>query len=252
MKNFFGFLNSCLKISGQAGPAVEEILSIANQSPKAGVNLAQKGVTFFDFDDWLRLATKGAIVGPYSFSWRKFALQYPQDMAIKHLSLFLDVIKRKPLLADQAQAVIFSIPSGKLPSVKVIQNLLTENDEQARLKQLLIKKKIFGDAKFISEIISDTISSHSEGKVVFTLKGGKTVIQESSILESEKKKRCSTIFGKATVIAIRERHYEDSGVVRHFFFLVDGDAQVCKMREIEFYNIIRTDLRAVQKLTVAN
>jgi hypothetical protein len=250
MKNFFSFLNSRRQTAGQVGPTVSEVLSVASHSPKAGINLAQKGVTFSSFDDWLRMATKGAIASPYAFSWRKLALQYPPAMTISDLSMVLDSIKKKPLLADQAQAIIFSVSSEKLPNVSVLEDLVIESDEQLRIKQLLIRKKILGNEKFISESLANVVFQHSEGKVKFSLEGGREFILDSNSLTITKKKRFSTIFGEATLVCVREKHYEEIGVVRHFFFLVDGDAYVCRMREIEFYKIIRTEKEARTVLAI--
>ncbi|MFA6514559.1 MAG: hypothetical protein WCT50_04725 [Patescibacteria group bacterium] len=231
MKNFFSLMN-------YKKPSAEEVLRISLQSPKTCVSLSQKGITFFSFDDWLQIATKGFATSPYAAYWRKLALSYPENKAVQELALFFEVIKTKQRLADQAKAILFSIPAKKLPKVVVLEKLITENEEQERIQSLLIRKKLLGDDKFISEILSETIEVRDDGQVSFIIENGQPVTCESDIFSTSiAQKRILTLFGKATLVATYKRRHEETGIACYLFFLVDGDPRVCKMRESEFNKI---------------
>jgi hypothetical protein len=241
MKNFFNILNS-------DRPTAEEVLAISSNNPSQGINLAEDGMVFSEFNDWLRIATKGFVASPYAHSWRKLALHYPVHKAVKDLDLFFGIIGKKLILADQAKAILFSIPAKKLPKVKILQKLSAEDDEQARIKNLLIRKKILGDEKFIKEFLSEIVKAQPDGKIYFPIESGRIVTCDSNVLTTSlEKKRIKTLFGMATLIAVRERQFNEAGTVHYFFFLVDGDEKVCKMKEEDFRKTIILTPHLVEK-----
>src|SRR5680860_215998 len=121
-------------------PRVVKVLDVAVSNPKKGVDLSNKGVSFLDFSDWIRVAERALGVSPYAEFWRGLALQYPQKKDVRELNLFLKVIKSQPRLADQARAFLFSVPAKGLPIIKDLQKLAAETEEQERIKLALIQK----------------------------------------------------------------------------------------------------------------
>lgn len=225
-------------------PTVTEVLSASNQSPRKGMAMAKKGIAFLSFDDWLLAAERAIFFSPHAFFWRELALKYPQEKAVREIQLFLDVIHNKLTLADQARALLLSIPAKKLPAVDVLDRLSCEfgDAEQQRVRSLLIRKKIFGDAKFLSDFISDIVTLPRAGEISFPTTSGLVTCVSNFSKGSIAKRRINTVYGAATILAAKEKpdndHSEFVNKVLYRFILVDGDSTVRKFRGLDFNKII--------------
>jgi len=128
---------------------VSDLISAARINPKESMKKARGRVNFKVFDDWRQVAHQSLIVSPYSFFWRSLALQYPETLLLKELPLFFESLESRPLLREQAVALIFKVAAKKLPKVENIQNLPAKSKEQVRVRQLLVKKKNWVMKSFI-------------------------------------------------------------------------------------------------------
>lgn len=206
-------------------PTAAQVLALAVASPKTGINLSKKGVAFLDFYDWIRVAAHALNLSPHAESWRALALEYPHKKAVKELPLFMNIIKVRPLLAEQARSFLFSIPASLLPAVNVLQTLPAEIDDQEQVKQGLVQKKLLGDKGFIKAHWEAVIKKEDEDLISFPVANGNR-ISTTALSQPE---RWSTIYGMATVISlVDENHNEAGNGGCHVFLLIDGEPFVRK------------------------
>jgi hypothetical protein len=193
------------------------------------------GQALSNFDDWLRAATRCWTSDLHSEDWRGLALGYSRKQAVKELHLFFGVIKARPLLADQAKALLFSLSANLLPAAKVLQKLNAEDEEQQRVKEALIKKKTLGDEAFWRENFKAIVWEDEFNQVSFPLENGNRITREPF----SGNKRLATVFGQATVISLidkADKEPEDTGF--YVFILVDGEVFARKHGDAQLEKIL--------------
>jgi hypothetical protein len=208
-------------------------VAVLNQENESST---RKNQPLSNFDDWLRAATRGRTSDLHAESWRSLALQYAPKKAAKELHLFLGIIKARPLLADQARALLFSLPANLLPAVKVLQKLIAEDEEQQRVKKSLIQKKALGDEAFWKTNFEAIVWEDEFGQVSFPLENGNRIVREPW----PEKKRVSTVYGMATIVSLVDKsdREEDDGF--NIFILVDGEISARKHDSSKFEKILVT------------
>ena len=227
-------------LEGVLRPSAKKILEVSNRSPKRGIDLSNRGIAFGSFEDWLRIATRVHTYSPHQEFWRSLSLLYPPRKTVKHFGLLFEVLKDRPLLTDQARALLFSLPAKRLPNLKKIQSLEARNSEQIRVKQLLIKKKKLGDEAFLDDFFHRNIELKAENCIRFSLREGYSL--ECEPLRDFK--RLKTIYGFATLISTANLIMADNGnneLGEHglnMFILVDGEAYVRRQKMANYTKVV--------------
>jgi hypothetical protein len=202
-----------------------------------GKTILAKDKPLSNFDDWLRVATRGRTSDLHAENWRSLALRYSHKKAVKELHLFFGIIKVRPLLADQARALLFSIPAGLLPSVKNLQKLIAEDEEQKRVKESLIQKKSLGDEAFWKTSFDAIVWEDEFGQVSFPFGNGNRIVREPW----PGQKRLATIYGMATVVSLVDKSDQEENNGFHVFILVDGETSARKHSSSKLEKILVTN-----------
>lgn len=189
-----------------------------------------------NFEDWLRAATHGRTSDLHAEDWRSLALRYSHKRAVKELHLFLGVIKARPLLADQARALLFSLPASVLPAIKVLQKLNSEDAEQQRVKEALITKKTLGDEAFWQTNFNTLVWEDEFGQVSFPLENGNRIVRQPW----PGRKRLATVYGMATVVSLVDKSDQEEDNDFHVFILVDGEISARKHGSAKLEKILVT------------
>lgn len=198
---------------------------------------ASKNQPLSNFDDWLRAATHGRTSDLHAESWRSLALQYSPKRAAKELHLFLGIIKARPLLADQARALLFSLPADLLPAPRILQKLISEDEEQRRIKEMLIIKKNLGDEAFWRTNFEAIVWEDEFGQVSFPLENGNRIVRRPW----PGQKRVSTVYGMATVVSLVDKSDQEENSEFNIFILVDGEISARKHDSSKFEKILITN-----------
>lgn len=206
-------------------------------SDSSSKTILAKGKPLSNFDDWLRVATRGRTSDLHAENWRSLALRYSHKKAVKELHLFFGVIKVRPLLADQARALLFSIPAGLLPGVKNLQKLIAEDEEQKRVKESLIQKKTLGDDAFWKTSFDAVVWEDEFGQVSFPLENGNRIVREPW----PGQKRLATVYGMATVVSLVDKSDQEENNGFHVFILVDGENSARKHGSSKLEKILVTN-----------
>lgn len=209
LRNFFG------SSSNQKGGAV-----LTSEKKKT----SGTGPALSNFEDWLRAATRGRTSDLHAEDWLGLALGYSPKKAAKELHLFFGVIKVRPLLADQARALLLSLPANLLPPLKILQKLNSENEEQEKVKELLMKKKTLGDEAFWRENFQAIVWEDEFGQVSFPVGNGNRIVREPWTGQ----KRLATVYGPATIVSLVDKTDLEEGNDFHVFILVDGETAARK------------------------
>ncbi len=190
-----------------------------------------------NFEDWLRAATRGRTSDLHAEDWLGLALGYSPKKAAKELHLFFGVIKARPLLAEQAKALLLSLPANLLPALKILQKLTPEDEEQRKVKELLIKKKTLGDEAFWRENFQAIVWEDEFGQVSFPVGNGNRIVREPW----PGQQRLATVYGLATVVSLVDKSDQEEGDGFHVFILVDGENVARKHGSSKLEKILVTD-----------
>lgn len=227
---------SILKLTSSKSK-VDDLFLVSLFSPKKSMELANKGVAFSEFSDWQKLARKALQISPFSYFWRRLALKYPADLVVKELPLFLEALDDKEI-AEQARALLFSLPVKKLPTANKLKEVSVATQESMRVKKLLAKKKRLGEKVFYNKLFSYVVSKQEDGQISFSLENGEIIHRFSHHLLFEPwylaERRIRTVFGPATFIDV-DKSWGTGGI--NFFLLPDGAIAVKKVSLLDYDKI---------------
>lgn len=216
---------------------IDQLLEISRLTPKTAVALARRGVKFSSIEDWIKVAKQTLMPSPYSIFWQRLALEYPDLLLVKQLPLFFQTIEKHSILTEQVRALLFNLSARKLPRVEILNELPTQTEEQARVKNLLIQKKKSGHKIFYTHYFLNNVNKKGEENVAFHLESGEYVDYPVSkfIFESWciRENRIKTVYGPATLITVDRGGPE--GI--RFYFLPDGAPGVKKLSFSDYSNI---------------
>ncbi|MFA6417416.1 MAG: hypothetical protein WCW61_04495 [Patescibacteria group bacterium] len=223
---------------------LKNLLRSSNQNSKKVVasdleneSSTRKNHPLSNFEDWLRAATRGRTSDLHAEDWLGLALGYSPKKAVKELHLFFGVIKARPLLAEQAKALLLSLPANLLPALKILQKLTPEDEEQQKVKESLIRKKTLGDEAFWREHFQAIVWEDEFGRVSFPVGSGNRIVRDPW----PGQQRLATVYGLATVVSLVDKSDQEEGDGFHVFILVDGEIAARKHGSSKLEKILVTD-----------